>query len=90
MRRKYNRFLAWVGDWVDLAEAIIRIVTFTYVSPAWSFRWTVFVIRRSIKASMGPRSSDCGNIRRGSDGEGYKMVVASEIRVPKHKEKEKK
>ncbi len=34
-----NRFAWWVRAWVNLIEAVIEIVTFTVISPAFDIHW---------------------------------------------------
>ena len=32
-----SRLSQWLVAWAELGEALVKILTFTYVSPIWSF-----------------------------------------------------
>lgn len=36
----------WVGSWIQLVEALIQILTFEYVNPAWWNRYTCWRIEK--------------------------------------------
>jgi len=33
------RFNVWLGEWIQIAEALVGIVTLSYVRPPWSLQW---------------------------------------------------
>lgn len=42
-----TRWLFWIGAWCCLADAIVEVLTFHYISPTWHGRWFDKLIDRT-------------------------------------------
>ena len=44
-----SRFDWWIGAWIELAEVLVKLVTFANILPGWSFIYTFYITKRSLK-----------------------------------------
>lgn len=49
MNEKNWRVIVWLLKWVDLADALVAIVTFTFYMPSWGFLLRGFNAKRRLK-----------------------------------------
>jgi len=48
-RQTFNN---WISAWIELAEAVVKIVTFALCLPTWSFKYSAWTTKRDILRSM--------------------------------------
>lgn len=44
----YGLQVVWIAQWLEIAQALVGILTLGYYVPSWSIRWYVYKIRKGM------------------------------------------
>ena len=47
----------WVGSWIELAEALVRILTFNYILPHWDFDYIGYLTIKWCEEEKGKKGA---------------------------------
>jgi len=51
-KKFWSRVHTWIRSFIEIACAIITIITFSLYRPAWDYRYLIWEAKRSIKHRM--------------------------------------
>ena len=59
MKKKYvfkRRFMRWIRAFIEVAESLVAIISFTTITPRWSYDFVFWDSKRNISDSIRERN----------------------------------